>query len=376
MSSITTALHAHRAADRFKSFKENKGTYDDRNPSPPPSSSIYSDESDYYTPTESSSYLDSYSSSEDDYNATSTRDAVSAAYASTMGQKGYNNQLSSLRSTVTAYRAIDKFKNYGRNNKNTNSSIPSNTTATTSSRIDSSITTSENRSYSNSHLTSMKSTARAYRAIDKFRSYGRNNNNKDHDRNKEAKKDNYKKPRKRYSTSMTAEDLAYRRSNIKSMSGIHSVLRAKDKFKQLNSNNNRAKSAFANRKKKEVISKKDWKTLQKIINPRVKASIISGHNSFYLDTKRSGRYKPLDTFHVDISKASLQGWLLNISLNRTSITKKKRWFVLIDHYLLYFSSQVDSLNAYMKPLAIIPLLNCSILPFFKEENAAYQTTSA
>ena len=52
MSSITTALHAHRAADRFKSFKENKGTYDDRNPSPPPSSSIYSDESDYYTPTE------------------------------------------------------------------------------------------------------------------------------------------------------------------------------------------------------------------------------------------------------------------------------------------------------------------------------------
>ena len=86
--------------------------------------------------------------------------------------------------------------------------------------------------------------------------------------------------------------------------------------------------------------------------------------------------KHVNDFHVDISKASLQGWLLNISLNRTSITKKKRWFVLIDHYLLYFSSQVDSLNAYMKPLAIIPLLNCSILPFFKEENAAYQTTSA
>ena len=47
MSAITTALHAHRAADRFKSFKKNKGKYDDRNPSPPPSSSIYSDESDY-----------------------------------------------------------------------------------------------------------------------------------------------------------------------------------------------------------------------------------------------------------------------------------------------------------------------------------------
>ena len=156
MSSITTALHAHRAADRFKSFKKNKGKYDDRNPSPPPSSSVYSDESDYYTPTESSSYLDSYSSSEDDYNATSTRDAVSASYASTMGQKGYNNQLSSLRSTVTAYRAMDKFKNYGRNNNSTNSSILSDINATTSSRIDRSVTTSENRSYSNSHLTSMK----------------------------------------------------------------------------------------------------------------------------------------------------------------------------------------------------------------------------
>ena len=33
----------------------------------------------------------------------------------------------------------------------------------------------------------MSSTARAYRAIDKFRNHGRNNNNKDHDRNKEAK---------------------------------------------------------------------------------------------------------------------------------------------------------------------------------------------
>jgi len=132
---------------------------------------------------------------------------------------------------------------------------------------------------------------------------------------------------------------------------------AEDKFQQ----NFSPRAAYQKRKEEE-----SFKILQKNIDTKAISSIISGHNGYYLDTKQSGRYKPLDTFRIDNKQCLLKGWLLSVSSKKNNSMKKKRWFMLFDNYLIYYPSEVDSLKSYSRPMAIIPTTNCSILPFFKD----------
>ena len=126
-------------------------------------------------------------------------------------------------------------------------------------------------------------------------------------------------------------------------------------------------------RKTEICKKRDHVATKQALQKE--NSIVSGHAGFYLDSCRSSRYKPLDSFIFDLNACSMEGWLLSVSLCRRSNTKKKRWFCLVGEYLLYFSSRADTKHSNAKPLSIIPLKNSTVVPYFKESNAQYKSTA-